>query len=585
MSPAPNLRLRVAPALARIALASTALAGTVLLVSNAAPTDAATTGPRASGTTAAHPAASSPVAIILLDTNLEDSRASARIAAERLAALRYIAALPARVGVGLITFSNRWQVLVAPAAAVAARGPGSAARLAAALAAVRGGGSSSAGLDGAIRSAVSLATGLGAPLHSRLLVLSDGEGIEGRIRVPAIPADVVAWRFEADDNVGALRVLARASDGRTATPTHAARLAAAFGPRKAVPAATTTPTPARTTAPAATRPAAARRGDAVRMHWPRAVLLIAVIVFASLFGVGLLLTGTLRRGRRARLLADQIASHVAPDPASGDHETAARSATGWVSRRLSGGTEQRLALRLDLAGISRPPAEWIILGSCAWLILAALLDVLTGNAVVGVVAGAAASWLGMRLVVNSRIGRRRAAFAEQLPELLQLVAGSLRAGFSLAQALDVAVREGSEPAASEFARALSQTRIGVELPTALSHVADRMASVDLEWTVMAIRIQREIGGNLSEVLLTTAGTMRDRAQLRRHVKALSAEGRLSAYILIALPVLVGGWMFISSPSYMRPLYTTALGLAMVATAVVLMVVGALWMRKVIRVEM
>jgi Flp pilus assembly protein TadB len=576
VSPAPLCRLRGA----------LALAGTALLVSAAAPAGAATTGPRSGGTAAAHigPVASSPVAIILLDTNLEDSRASARIAAERIVALRYVAALPAGVRVGLITFSNRWRVLAAPAGAMGRGAPGSAARLAAALAAVRGGGSSSAGLDGAIRSAVSLANRLGAPLRSRLLVLSNGEGIEGTIRVPAIPADVVAWRHEADDNVRALRALARASDGRTASPRHAARLAAGFGPGKVVPSAATTPTPARTTAPAAARPAAAHARVAVRTHWPLAVLVMVAIVFASLFGAGLLLTGTLRRGRRARLLADQIASHVAHNPASEDG-TAARSATGWVSRRLSGETEQRLALRLDLAGISRPPAEWIMLGGCAWLMLAALLDVLTGKAVVGVLAGALASWLGMRLIVNIRIGRRRAAFAEQLPELLQLVAGSLRAGFSLAQALDVAVREGSEPAASEFARALSETRIGVELPTALSHVADRMASVDLEWTVMAISIQREIGGNLAEVLLTTAGTMRDRAQLRRHVKALSAEGRLSAYILIALPVLVGGWMFITSPSYMRPLYTTALGLAMVATAVVLMVVGALWMRKVIRVEM
>jgi tight adherence protein B len=102
---------------------------------------------------------------------------------------------------------------------------------------------------------------------------------------------------------------------------------------------------------------------------------------------------------------------------------------------------------------------------------------------------------------------------------------------------------------------------------------------------MAIRIQREVGGHLAEVLNTTVGTMRERSQLRRHVKALSAEGRLSAYILVALPVLIGGWLFIGSPGYVRPLYTTTVGIVMLALAAVLTAVGALWMRKVIKVEM
>ena len=101
---------------------------------------------------------------------------------------------------------------------------------------------------------------------------------------------------------------------------------------------------------------------------------------------------------------------------------------------------------------------------------------------------------------------------------------------------------------------------------------------------MAIRIQRTVGGNLVEVLRNTVGTMRERAQLRGHVRALSAEGRLSAYILVALPVLVGAWLFLARPSYVRPLYTTAFGLVMLVGAVVLVVLGALWMRKLIKVE-
>jgi len=111
-----------------------------------------------------------------------------------------------------------------------------------------------------------------------------------------------------------------------------------------------------------------------------------------------------------------------------------------------------------------------------------------------------------------------------------------------------------------------------------------MDSTDLRWSVMAIRIQREVGGNLAEVLLTTVGTMRERAFLRRQVKALSAEGRLSAYILIALPVIVGAWFFYSDSAYMRLLYTTVPGLIMFVGSAVLVVLGAFWMRKLIDIE-
>lgn len=135
----------------------------------------------------------------------------------------------------------------------------------------------------------------------------------------------------------------------------------------------------------------------------------------------------------------------------------------------------------------------------------------------------------MRLIVMFRISRRRSAFADQLPDVLQLVAGALQTGFSLPQALDAVVRENSQPAAGEFSRALAETRIGGELEGAMNKVADRMNSTDLRWTVMAIAIHRQVGGNLVEVLRNTVDTMRERAQMRRQVRALSAEGRLSAY--------------------------------------------------------
>ena len=198
--------------------------------------------------------------------------------------------------------------------------------------------------------------------------------------------------------------------------------------------------------------------------------------------------------------------------------------------------------------------------------------------------GALIGWFGMRMLLNFLIRRRRAAFAEQLPDVLQLLASSLRSGFSLQQALDAVVRETGPPAGPEFTRALAEARLGAELEIGMETIADRMASDDLRWTVMAIRIQRGIGGNLAEVLTTTVHTIRERGYLRRQVHALSSDGRLSAYILVGLPVVIGAILFLAKPSYMRPLYTTHVGLLLLAGAVVLQVAGALLMRQMIKVE-
>ncbi len=318
------------------------------------------------------------------------------------------------------------------------------------------------------------------------------------------------------------------------------------------------------------------------------LLALLGLVFTGTLALALLVTGSLARtglGRQLPAQIDRYGPQRAPAPAGGER-TVARTAVGGMTRLLrSSSVEPRLARRLDLAGSSRQPAEWVVLGGCAAVVLAAAATLLVGNVLLGAVLGALLSWLGMRLAVSFRIGRRRRAFSDQLPDVLRLVASSLQAGFSLPQAVDAVVREDTQPTAGEFSRALAETRIGADLADALQRVADRMDSIDLRWAVMAIRIQREVGGNLAEVLRNTVTTMRERAELRRHVRALSAEGRLSAYVLVALPVLIGGWLFLASPAYMRPLYTTPIGLLMLAGAAVLVVIGSLWMRKLIRVEL
>lgn len=146
------------------------------------------------------------------------------------------------------------------------------------------------------------------------------------------------------------------------------------------------------------------------------------------------------------------------------------------------------------------------------------------------------------------------------------------------------VREGQEPIAGEFRRVLAETRLGVTLEEALEGVAERFDSKDFEWVVMAIRIQRQVGGNLAELLDTVAGTMRERAYIRRQVSALAAEGKLSAYVLGGLPPVFLLYLFFAQRDYMSVLFTDPRGLIMLIGAGLWLAIGAFWMSKLIKVE-
>jgi Flp pilus assembly protein TadB len=319
--------------------------------------------------------------------------------------------------------------------------------------------------------------------------------------------------------------------------------------------------------------------------WPVSLIVALGCVFLAILLAGSVLIGVLGPDNRTRRLADRIGRYGPRQASRGTESFLTRLAGHWVAPFLAlGETGSRLALRLDLAGMSVGPAEWVLAGTGLSVVLALVLTSFLGNPVIGVIAGILGGWLGMRFGLSFKISRRRAKFSEQLPDVLQFLAGSLRTGFSLAQGLDAAVREDTQPTASEFARALADSRIGVELEDALDQIANRMDSADLRWTVIAIRIQREVGGNLAEVLGNTVETMRERAQLRRHVKALSAEGRLSAYILVALPIFVTGWLYMTRRSYIAVLWTTTVGIFMLIFAIVMIVAGAFWMRAMVRVE-
>jgi len=237
---------------------------------------------------------------------------------------------------------------------------------------------------------------------------------------------------------------------------------------------------------------------------------------------------------------------------------------------------------LQVAGLPFRPAEWLVFRLSVAMTLGTLCLWLFPN--LAFVAGFVLGWAALSIYARVRANVRRRRFAEDLADTLQLVAGSLRSGFSLAASLDAASQHAREPVAGEIKRALARTRVGANLEDGLDEVGKRMRSQDFGWIALAIRIQREVGGNLAEILTSTVETVRERFYIKRQVKTLSAEGRLSVYILIALPFLVGAWAAWRNPEYTSLLWTTTMGLAMLGVGAVLMTAGWFWMRAIVRIE-
>lgn len=247
------------------------------------------------------------------------------------------------------------------------------------------------------------------------------------------------------------------------------------------------------------------------------------------------------------------------------------------------GSWQRLQLQLDRAAWPFRASEFVGLQLAVALAGALLGFGLLGQWWLGIVFAG----LGIvipRKLLGRRVEKRSSKFVAQLPDTLDLLAGSLQAGYGFMQALDTLVKESPPPTSTEFSRVLTEARLGMPLEDALETMGERVDSDDLRWVILAINIQRQVGGNLAVLLKTVAGTLREREQVRRQIKVLSAEGRLSASILTVMPFLLAGYIMLVNPSYISKLFTDRLGQFMIAGALMQMGLGIAWMRKIIRID-
>lgn len=274
-----------------------------------------------------------------------------------------------------------------------------------------------------------------------------------------------------------------------------------------------------------------------------------------------------------------------------DDDSSALAKTALIQRAVSlteGFAERQGFLAtiegmLERANLPLRAAEALFFYAAAVVIAFFLGIILVGGLLGGLIVALFAA-LVPPAVVNYLAGRRQKAFVAQLPDTLQLLSGTLRAGYSLMQGVEAVSREVAEPMGQELRRVVTESRLGRPLEESLEASAERMDSPDFSWAVMAVRIQREVGGNLGELLLTVADTMTQRERLRRDVDALTAEGKISAIVLGLLPVGLGFAMYMLNRPYIETLFNTTLGNFLLGGAIVLAGVGFYWMKKVIEVD-
>jgi tight adherence protein B len=325
------------------------------------------------------------------------------------------------------------------------------------------------------------------------------------------------------------------------------------------------------------------------MFWatPLGMGIVSAFTFLAVLIAGLTTVSVANRRRRLRDLSRTVALPPPPgaDPSASDvsktffPQRVGDSAENMASKTSAG---RRLARTLEHAGWGIRSGEFLLLVALGVVVLAIAGFVVA--TVVGALVGAVVGAVVPFAVLSHAASSRQDAMQKQLADTLMVIASSMRAGHSFLQSLDSAVKEADEPTAGEFGRVLREIRLGRDTDQALEALVERVGSQDLEWAVTAVKIQRKIGGNLAEVLETVANTVRERETLRRQVRVLSAEGRISIVVLSVLPVLLAGYIMIVNPEYLRTLTSTRPGIFISVAGAALMGVGYIWMRKIVRLN-
>jgi tight adherence protein B len=312
------------------------------------------------------------------------------------------------------------------------------------------------------------------------------------------------------------------------------------------------------------------------------LVLVLIIAFLVLMAAGFLLAGD-----KGSWLKNRLAPHVEGAPGKRGRRVKGQrlSALAGIFRV----TEQtfghraiwkRQQVRLERAAVPLRTVEFFyLMGGCGFLVM--FFAALTGRSTLGMLIALAVGAAIPYLWVSMKAKRRMLKFEDQLPDLLVTLAASLKAGHSFKQGIQTLVDEGQEPASTELSRVITDTRLGRPMDEALADTAERIGSKDFSFVITAVTIQRQVGGSMAGLFDMIADTVRQRQQFARKIRGLTAMGRASAYVLIALPFFVAAALTLLNPTYMSPLYNTSTGHTLIMIGLVMMGIGSLFLRKIV----
>ena len=305
-----------------------------------------------------------------------------------------------------------------------------------------------------------------------------------------------------------------------------------------------------------------------------------VLAVALCFGAILVLFLVVFKPRFTALSAERRRPEYQPDQSAISRASASAAVVmgGFIGK--SGGPYNRDVLYN--AGVKMSPADFTVLVAAASVAAGCFGGLLT-NPLLGFLL-AVATPLVARMILGIRRDKRRGKFDAQLTGTIQMLIGGLRVGHSVMRTIEAASQEADAPTSEELARIVNETRIGKDARQAVEDAADRMDSEDFRWIGQAIQINREVGGDLAEVLEQVAGTIRERSEIKGHVRSLSAEGKMSAYILMALPIGVAMFLGAINPGYLNVFVQKPIGFVMMGASLLMFIIGGFWMSRIIKIK-
>lgn len=313
-----------------------------------------------------------------------------------------------------------------------------------------------------------------------------------------------------------------------------------------------------------------------------------VVVALVAFGLSAMVGGIVLSRRAGRSLIEQrlgLTEQARAAQAPAVPGVRKKPLADALNRALaSRGIGADLATQLARADLKFTVGEFMVANFLLVVALGGLAYVVKGGDLIATALGCLAGLFGPRIYINLLRNRRLQAFNNQLGDTINLMVNGIRAGYSVLQAMEAVSKEMGPPVSVEFGRVVREVQLGLTLEQALDNMLRRITSDDLDMMVTAINVQREVGGNLAEVLDAISYTIRERVRIKGEIRALTSYGRGAGNLLSAIPVLLAAVIYLINPDFMSLLFTDRCGWILIGVAVLGIVVGYLIIRKIVNIE-